>query len=171
LSEYVDLNVFSDVVVEVYRDGRIKTKDHCNRVKINGSADNRKGKFLSPGIDKYGYEKVVLTRLGVRKNYPVHRLVALAWIPNLENKDTVNHKNGVKSDNRVENLEWATHEEQKRHAIRFGLTTENIKALKIANEKRARQVEFSGIVYQSIREAAREENVSRTLIKSKGVFI
>ena len=166
--DYIDLNVFSDVVVEVYRDGRIKTKDHTHRLRKDGAYVGRRGKFLSPGTDRDGYKKVVLTRNGKRRNFTVHRLVALAYIPNPECKPTVNHINGVKDDNRVENLEWSTYKEQKEHAMKLGLTTTNEKALASANKRRSVPVLFRGRVYESLRSAARNTGVSRTLINKEG---
>lgn len=57
---------------------------------------------------------------GKDKVHRVHRLVAEAFLPNLEKKPFVNHKNSIRSDNRVENLEWVSHKENIRHSFDFG---------------------------------------------------
>lgn len=77
---------------------------------------NRKLK-LKP--QKSGYVRVGLSVSGCRQDFAVHRLVALAFIPNPDNKPTVNHINENKADNRVENLEWATSREQNIHGTRI----------------------------------------------------
>lgn len=75
------------------------------------------GKMLSPTLDTCGYPMVRIRS----KRATVHRLVAEAFIPNIENKETVNHLNGIKHDNRVENLCWATRSENMVHAFETGL--------------------------------------------------
>ena len=64
-----------------------------------------------------GYLRTVMDRHSIR----VHRVVAMAWVPNSENKPFVNHINGDKTDTRAENLEWRTNSENQLHAYRTGL--------------------------------------------------
>ncbi len=71
---------------------------------------------LKPRINN-GYNVINLTINGVRKGFTLHRLVAEAFIPKIEGKDYVNHKNGDKLDNRVENLEWVSQKENIQHAL------------------------------------------------------
>ena len=78
-------------------------------------------KFLKPGKNQGGYLFVVLWKNGIGKHRSIHRLVALAFIPNPENKRTVNHIDGIKTNNFVENLEWATDSENIQHSFDNGL--------------------------------------------------
>jgi hypothetical protein len=79
-------------------------------------------------VDRDGYLRRTLCKNGLCKQITEHRLVATAFIENSENKATINHINGIKNDNRVENLEWNTDLENKQHAVKNGLM--NFKGIK-----------------------------------------
>ncbi|WP_427183567.1 HNH endonuclease [Bordetella bronchialis] len=80
------------------------------------------GKWLTPARRRDGYLYVPLLRNAVQKFAPVHRLVALAWLPPAaEDAKWINHKNGTKTDNRAINLEWCTPSQNIVHAYRTGL--------------------------------------------------
>lgn len=85
--------------------------------RCNGYRQTIREKILRFSLTKCGYASIPLSG----KNFRVHRLVAEAFIPNPDNKETVNHIDGVKLNNRLENLEWATRSEQSIHAIEMGL--------------------------------------------------
>lgn len=77
----------------------------------------RKAQILKPGSIPSGHLTVALCKgTGKPKSMYVHRLVALAFLENVDNKKLVNHKNGNPKDNRLDNLEWATHSENNKHA-------------------------------------------------------
>lgn len=112
-------------------------------------------KELSPRTQQ-GYKHVTIYINKKPKSCRVHRLVATAFIPNSENKPYVNHLNGIRSDNRVENLEWATPSENTQHAVDTGL-------FKPTREKQVIQYSLNGdkiAIYRSISEAARKTNSS-----------
>lgn len=67
------------------------------------------------------YPSVMLQKDGKKRRINIHRLVASAFIHNPQNKPMVNHINGIKTDNRVENLEWVTQRENEDHSIKYGL--------------------------------------------------
>lgn len=78
---------------------------------------NKTNKFLLGSVYNTGYRMVRLTIGKNKKSYAIHRLVAEAFLPNPNKLDIVNHKDGNKLNNRVENLEWVSQSQNRIHAI------------------------------------------------------
>ena len=98
--------------------GRARSLDRYVR---NGTSNKniKRGKILKPCATRDGYLQLNLIKNKKKKVSTVHRLVAKAFIVNFENKPCVNHIDGNKQNNNVENLEWVTYSENTIHAIKI----------------------------------------------------
>jgi len=77
--------------------------------------------WLKPNTHKNGYQQYRLFKNGYQRGFLVHRLVAKAFIPNYDNKMEINHIDGDKTNNHVNNLEWSTRSENMKHAYAIGI--------------------------------------------------
>lgn len=95
-------------------------------------------------INRVGYSSIAIVTLKTKnKKVSVHRLVAEAFIPNPENKPTVNHKNGIRNDNNVSNLEWVSYSENTLHAYQIGLSSAKLSNNDIIDIKHRRSLSES----------------------------
>lgn len=133
----------------------------------------KKRKFIKSHCSKKGYMSTSLTFESVKTNY-IHRLVAIAFIPNPNNYPQVNHKNGIKTDNRVENLEWCNSSQNHIHAFKLGLKSISKLNRTITSDRHSVKIidTVTGVVFDSIRIASKNAGVSESHLAQmlRGVY-
>lgn len=139
-------------------EGLYEVSSH-GRVKSPGNNKERKEKILKFGLDRGGYQLVTLCKNGKQKTPKVHRLVAIHFINNPNNKPCVNHLDGDKTNNYYLNLEWCTYSENNKHAYEYGLKnsdhcTKKVYCFELNQE------------FESASEASRKLNINRGNISS-----
>lgn len=110
---------------EVWRDilgyeNKYQVSNYGNIKSLN-FLHTKKPKIMKVNYFRTGYAYVELHKNGISKKHSIHRLVAIAFIDKDKERPFTNHKNGIKSDNNVENLEWCNRSENQLHAFRNGL--------------------------------------------------
>lgn len=100
--------------------GRVKSLPRPKPVTVFNKARIKimtKERIIGGSSEKDGYIQINLRKNGKIKKCRIHRLVAEAFLPHIEGCDVVNHKNGIKNDNRLSNLEWCTGKQNVHHAM------------------------------------------------------
>lgn len=164
---------------EISNFGKVRSLDRI--VKQGTSLRKVKAKTINLHIGAYGYPCVSLCKDGKTKCFPIHRLLARAFIPNPENKPHIDHIDTDKTNYRLDNLRWCTQKENMNNPLTLAFCkervytkerTEKINKTKIERKrktapKKIYQFDKNGYLikeYNSIREASIENNISRETI-------
>ena len=128
--------------------------------------NNKFNRELKPILGNTGYYQVSLSNKGESRNLTIHRLIANVFLSNDENKREVNHINGIKTDNRIENLEWNTSSENRQHAFDTGLKKYTERQRRINSELMSKPVldTQTGIFYNSAKEASRLLGINKNTL-------
>lgn len=156
---------------EISNLGRVKSKARNIRTFLKYNYHNHpiKERILKIGTTK-GYASVGLCKDGKMYNKALHRLLAKAFIPNPNNYPIINHKDGNKLNNRLDNLEWCTYKHNTQEAYRLGLNNisekhiEAVRELGFKSGKKVAQMDLEGNIiktYDSGRQASLELGISQ----------
>lgn len=147
----------------VNSDGLVK-RNAVTLVKSNGVLCPVKERSVKQRLGRGEYYTVSLTNSQVTRTHYVHRLVAEAYVENPDGKPFVNHKNGIKTDNRAENLEWVTHRENIQHAFDTGLS----KAVGKKHPNATRVINVcTGEFWETINDAAEAMGLKPNILRYK----
>lgn len=130
----------------------IKEFDNYEVSNLGRVRNIKKNTLMTISKKPNGYCVVKLSKNNVARECRIHRLVAIAFIPNPNNYDCINHKNEDKTDNRVENLEWCNHQYNNTYGTRYVRQSEKIKVP-------IKQCDMQGNVikeFNSVNDAAKE---------------
>ncbi|WP_455923273.1 NUMOD4 domain-containing protein [Pseudomonas putida] len=153
---------------EVSNLGRVRSLDRHTTDRI-GRPFVRYGKILFLNTEHNGYRSVRLCVETKHRTFKVHRLVAFAFLPSPDEGDQINHINGVKDDNRPENLEWVTAAGNAQHAFANGLGRDSQGAANtraVLTEDDVRTIRLLSADGQTTASIARHYQVSETAIRS-----
>jgi hypothetical protein len=165
------------MTIEIYKDVvgyegiyQVSNLGNVKRVLISWGVKGRDSNnyVIKAFINSSGYYRVGLTKNNKHSNHFIHRLVAKAFIENKNNYPIINHINGIKTDNKVDNLEWCTASQNVRHAIKMGLMT--FKKGYFSNQdysklcKKIIDIE-TGVIYPSVVDLSLKINVPRSTIQ------
>lgn len=142
--------------------GKVKRIEHFDSI-----GRKKKEKEMS-AQEVSGYLRVWLSKGMIRKGYLIHRLVAESFILNLNNKKEVNHKDGDKQNNCVNNLEWVTSSENRIHAYKKGLAKQTSKRRNDYRSKVVVQILNGQIIneFPSVMEAQRQTGFKQGTISN-----
>lgn len=145
-----------DGMYQVSNTGKVRSLSHYTRNNVNGGVRLTRGRILSQYKLPSGYLQVQLSKNESREKKYVHRIVADVFLNNDNDLSDVNHIDGNKENNSVENLEWCTHQDNQIHMVKRRMTKKAIPVLCVE----------TGKLYNSMSEAERETGFDRHLIKN-----
>lgn len=143
---------------EIWKD--IEDYNGLYQISSFGRVKSIKNGIKKTYIDKYGYVYVSLSKNGKIKRFRVHRLVAHAFLFKPKKASVVNHLDGNKTNNCIDNLEWTTPLENNRHAVRMGLNDCGVKVALLINGKEIKR-------FKSLADAGRYLGVGRNTIHNQ----